>query len=202
MKENYNNKMKEIISGLETKKRLLLHACCAPCSSEVLRILTPHFSVEVFFFNPNIDDESEYNLRAGELVKFCKAHYPDVKVIVAPFNKEEFYKTVRGLEQEKEGGARCEKCIFLRLKETYIKAKSENFDFFTTTLSISPMKNAEAINSFGERLSLDGAVKYLYADFKKENGYYNSIQISKENGLYRQYYCGCSFSRSEKNNKN
>lgn len=171
-------------------KRVLLHCCCAPCSSACLERLKEYFKVTVLFYNPNID-EPEYSKRKEELKRFIfQTGWADF--IDCDGEQSEFYSAVKGLESCPEGGERCLKCFELRLKKTAELAKEHNFDFFTTTLTVSPLKNATAINETGERL---GGEKWLYSDFKKRGGYLRSCNLSKEYSLYRQNYCGCIFSR-------
>lgn len=174
-------------------KRLLLHCCCAPCSSACLERLKDYFKITVFFYNPNVED-GEYDKRKAELIKFISATgWADFLDCDREAGK--FYEKIKGLEREKEGGKRCEKCFELRLEKTAETAINCGYDFFTTTLTLSPLKNADLINAIGERL---GKEKWLYSDFKKQNGYLRSVQLSKEYGLYRQNYCGCVYSRAER----
>ena len=196
-KRNFNLEFENIVNGIINKgekKKLLLHSCCAPCSSACLERLKDAFDVIVYYYNPNLDTEKEFNLRAKEQQRLCDDL--SVKCIVEEFNKAEFLDVVKGLENEKEGGARCVKCFDLRLKRTAEKAKELDCDYFCTTLTISPLKNAQQINSIGERLEREIGQKYLVTDFKKKGGYLRSIELSKEYDLYRQNYCGCEFSKS------
>lgn len=173
-------------------KRLLLHCCCAPCSSACLERLKDYFKITVLFYNPNIEDE-EYLRRKAELLRLIKeTGWADF--IDCDHEEKEFYEAVKGLEDLGEGSARCLKCFELRLKKTKEIADAHGYDFFTTTLTVSPLKNAQAINAIGERL---GGGKWLFSDFKKRNGYLRSCELSKEYGLYRQNYCGCKFSKRE-----
>ena len=185
MKIDYNKLMKDEISSFGGKPKLLLHCCCAPCSSAVIERLKDYFEITFFYYNPNITPESEYELRKNEFEKL------GVKVISLKYNHNEFLEVVKGFENEKEGGNRCKICIAQRLNKTFEYAVANNFDVVTTTLSISPHKDCEYINQLGERLQEKFGIKYLHADFKKENGYLRSIQICKELGIYRQDYCGC-----------
>ena len=180
--------MQQEISSFGEKPKLLLHCCCAPCSSAVIERIKEFFDITFYFFNPNIYPKDEYVLRQNEFEKL------GVKIIVEEYNHDEFLKLVKGYESEQEGGARCRICIAERLSKTFEYAVENNFDLVTTTLSISPHKDAEFINILGERLQEKYGVKYLHADFKKQNGYLRSIQICKELGIYRQDYCGCEFS--------
>ncbi len=177
-------------------KRLLLHCCCAPCSSACLERLKDDFKITVLFYNPNIEDE-EYSRRKNELLRLIsETGWADF--IDCDHNEAEFYDAVKGLEDAGEGSCRCLKCFELRLGKTKEIADELGYDFFTTTLTISPLKNAQAINEIGKRL---GGDKWLYSDFKKRNGYLRSIKLSKEYGLYRQNYCGCKFSKRESERK-
>ena len=198
MKENYQIKMEEIIKSLpkENVPTLLLHVCCAPCSSYVLELLSNYFKITLLYYNPNIYPKAEYDKRYKELDKVLKktnAKYP-ISVLEVEYDSESFDEISKGLEEEKEGGVRCHKCYYLRMEKTSSLAKELHFDYFTTTLSISPYKNATALNRIGEVLEEKHQVKYLYADFKKKEGYKRSIELSKEYDLYRQEYCGCKFS--------
>ncbi len=198
-KVNYDKKREEIISNLNGERpRLLLHSCCAPCSSSCLEKLTEYFFVTVFYYNPNIMDESEYFKRLNEQKDFLLKRYNgDVLVIDGNYNVSEFLTAINGLEDAKEGGERCKRCYRLRLENTAKTAKELQFDYFTTTLSVSPHKNATWLNEIGEELEKIYGVKYLYADFKKGGGYLRSIELSKEFVLYRQDYCGCDFSKQK-----
>lgn len=190
MKTDYNKLMHQEIASFGFKPRLVLHCCCAPCSSAVIEKLKDYFDITFLFFNPNIYPESEYNARRQEFKKL------GVKVAEIGYNHAEFLSLVKGKEQEAEGGERCKLCIAFRLDKTFQFASENNFDLVSTTLSISPHKDAEFINQFGEKLEKQYGIKFLHADFKKENGYLRSIQICKELGIYRQNYCGCEFSLS------
>lgn len=180
--------------------RLFLHSCCAPCSSYVIEYLSDYFEITVFYYNPNLYPNQEYARRSGEQKRFIdeiKTKYP-VSYCECDFIPNEFYNLVKGLEQEKEGGRRCEKCFELRLSKTAEKAKAEEFDYFATTLTISPLKNASLINQIGYEQSKRYGVKYLASDFKKKNGFKRSTELSRQYGLYRQDYCGCVFSKTER----
>ncbi|WP_461810626.1 epoxyqueuosine reductase QueH [Faecalimonas sp.] len=200
---NYQKELEKLLVKLEKEKkipRLLLHSCCAPCSSYVLEYLSEHFEITVFYYNPNIFPESEYTKRILEqqtLIEEMEMKYP-VSFIAGNYDKEKFYEMARGLEHLKEGKERCFKCYALRLEEAAQFAKEGEFDYFTTTLSISPMKNAEKLNEIGNALGREYGVEYLQSDFKKKNGYKRSIELSKEYGLYRQDYCGCVYSMQER----
>ena len=194
--------IKEVDIGTEAGKKipsLLLHSCCAPCSSYVLEYLSQHFSITVLYYNPNISEEEEYRKRVEEqkrLIRELPVRYP-VTFLEAAYNPEEYYEAVKGLEHLGERSKRCYSCYELRLAYTARMAKEKEFDYFTTTLSISPYKNAAWLNEIGEKLQQEYAVKYLYADFKKKNGYKRSIELSEQYHLYRQDFCGCSFSKAE-----
>ena len=192
LKRNFDRMMCEQIEQTGGKKRLLLHCCCAPCSSACLERLKDFFDITVLFYNPNIED-GEYERRKEELIRFI-SETGWAKILDCDHKTKEFYSAVRGFESYPEGGERCKKCFELRLSKTAELAENGNFDFFTTTLTISPLKDAELINSIGESL---GGEKWLYSDFKKKNGYLRSCILSKEHNLYRQDYCGCVFSRRE-----
>ena len=200
MKENYQKILDEMIAGLEEKgevPKLLLHSCCAPCSSYVLEYLSNYFYITVLYYNPNIYPEDEYYHRAAEQKRFIKefpTKYP-VTYVEGNFEPERFYETVKGYENIREGGERCFRCYELRLREAAEYAKKLNCDYFTTTLSISPMKNAVKLNEIGGRLAEEYGIPYLYSDFKKRDGYKRSTVISAEYGMYRQDYCGCVFSK-------
>lgn len=203
MKENYQKILDETIAGLEEKgevPKLLLHSCCAPCSSYVLEYLSNYFYITVLYYNPNIYPEEEYYHRVAEQKRFIKefpTKYP-VDFVEGDFDPERFYETVKGYENIREGGERCFRCYELRLREAAEYAKKLNCDYFTTTLSISPMKNAAKLNEIGGRLSEEYGIPYLYSDFKKRDGYKRSTVISAEYGMYRQDYCGCVFSKRER----
>lgn len=198
-KVNYQKILEQTIEKNERENRvptLLLHSCCAPCSSYCLEYLSNYFKITVFYYNPNIYPESEYTKRIWEqqkLIDELPAKHP-ISFMAGPYDKERFYEMASGLEHVKEGGARCMKCYELRLREAAKIAKNAGFDYFTTTLSISPLKKAERLNEIGQRLGEEYEVEYLLSDFKKKNGYKRSIELSKIYGLYRQDYCGCEFS--------
>ncbi|HOO22105.1 MAG TPA: epoxyqueuosine reductase QueH [Clostridia bacterium] len=204
MTENYSKELEKITKNLNGKPALLLHSCCAPCSSYCLEYLSKSFEITVLYYNPNIDSEEEFFLRSAEQQRLIdEMHFENaVKLIVEPYNAREYYSVVKGLENEREGGVRCAKCFKLRLEKTAKKAKELSFDYFTTTLTISPLKNAELINDIGFAAAKKHGVNWLPSDFKKKNGYLRSIELSKEFGLYRQNYCGCVFSKNEKTPKN
>ena len=181
------NKIKE----QRKKPTLLLHACCAPCSSAVLEQLDEYFNITMYFYNPNITSEKEYLKRKEELKKFLDIVHKNINILDCSYQPEEFINAIKGLEDEKEGGKRCYACYKLRLEQTAKIAKEHHFDYFATTLSISPYKNSKWLNEIGQNFSNIYEVNYLYADFKKKNGYKHSIELSKKYNLYRQDYCGC-----------
>ncbi|MCR5543253.1 MAG: epoxyqueuosine reductase QueH [Eubacterium sp.] len=202
--ENYYIKFEKQINEIKNgdkKPRLLLQACCCPCSSHCLELLAGVFDITVYFYNPNIDDEEEYTKRLNELFRFTKtADFAlDVKVVDGIYGPEVFFEMAKGMEDLPERGERCYKCYELRMKKTAEYAVLNGFDYFSTTLSISPYKNAQWINEIGTKLEteMEGKVKFLYSDFKKKNGYKRSIELSKEYDLYRQNYCGCKFSKRD-----
>lgn len=190
MKINYDlameNQLQEIKKS-ENKPRLLLHSCCAPCSSAILEFLQEYFEITVYFFNPNITFEEEYLKRLEEQKEYHKKRGYKINVVEGEYNPEiDFFQKVKGLENEREGGKRCHQCYNLRLEETAKKAQELGYDYFTTVLSISPMKNAQWINEIGEELGKKYGIKFLNGDFKKKSRYLRSIEISKEYELYRQ----------------
>lgn len=201
-KENYQlmlEKELKIISDAEEKPKLLLHVCCAPCSSYVLEYLSSYFDITLFFYNPNITSEKEYNYRIDEAKRLI-SEMPlagKTEFVAGRYDTSEFFAVAKGFEKEPEGGERCFRCYELRLGETAEYAALNGFDYFTTSLSISPYKNAAKLNSIGRDLSEKCGVKYLYSDFKKKNGYKRSIELSAEYGLYRQDFCGCIYSEAE-----
>lgn len=202
MKENYQLKMENIINNIEPNiiPKLLLQVCCAPCSSYVLELLSNYFQITILYYNPNIYPYQEYQKRLNEVYKIVKlihGKYP-VNIMEIAYDSVSFDRLSVGLENEPEGGIRCHKCYFLRMEKTAMLAKKYNYDYFTTTLSISPYKNAQVLNRIGEVLEEKYQIKYLYADFKKKEGYKRSIELSKEYNLYRQEYCGCKYSLSKK----
>lgn len=196
---NYQKELDKLIERIEKQEKvpsLLLHSCCASCSSYVIEYLSNYFKITVFYYNPNIYPESEYTKRILEqqtLITQMKTRYP-VAFMAGNYDSDRFYEMAKGLEHVKEGKERCFRCYELRLREASEVAKKCGFDYFTTTLSISPLKNAAKLNEIGMRLSEEYGVEYLVSDFKKKNGYKRSIELSKKYDLYRQDYCGCEFS--------
>ena len=172
-------------------KSVLLHSCCGPCSTAVIEKLLPNFDVTVFYYNPNIDPKEEYEHRKSEQIRLCNSL--GVKVIEGDYIPEEYYEAVKGFEDEPEGGARCRECFYLRLKKTAELAKKLGFDFFDTTLSVSPHKNFNVINEVGSLISKEIGIDFLGGNYKKQDGYKRSVELSKEYELYRQDYCGCKF---------
>lgn len=208
---NYQKELDKMLSKLEKDnqlgKRLFLHSCCAPCSSYVLEYLRNYFQITVFYYNPNISMEDEYQKRVEEQKRLidayneqCKEHpklYP-IAVIEGDYEPQCFYDMAKGMEQCPEGTERCFACYELRLRKTAAYAKEGSYDYFATTLTISPLKNAKKLNEIGERLSEEYGIPWLVSDFKKRNGYKRSIELSAEYGLYRQDYCGCIYSKVER----
>ncbi len=203
VKVNYQKELDTLLAGLSKEgktPRLLLHACCAPCSSYVLEYLSAYFEITVFYYNPNISPEEEYRKRVAEirrLIGEMEFVHP-VTFVEGNYDPERFYAMARGLEEVPEGGERCFRCYRLRLEETARLAAERGFDWFTTTLSISPLKNAQKLNETGEELAEIFHVPHLPSDFKKKNGYKRSVELSAEHHLYRQDYCGCVFSKRER----
>lgn len=200
MNRNYQKELDNLIQTVSNEKivpTLLLHSCCAPCSSYCLEYLSHYFHITIFYYNPNITEFSEYHKRVAEqkrLIKELSVMYP-IQFLEGDYNPKQFLTLTKGFESLSEGGERCFLCYELRLREAAIIAKKNHFDYFTTTLSISPHKNAMKLNEIGERLSNEYKISYLPSDFKKKNGYKRSIELSKEHNLYRQNYCGCIFSK-------
>lgn len=201
MSVNYQKELEKELGKLNgNKKSLLLHACCAPCSSYVLEYLSAYFNITLFYYNPNISPQEEYTFRAAEACRLAGEMLPDnkIKFLEGPYNPADFYNAVKGLESEPEGGKRCEKCFNLRLNKTAEICREQGFDYFTTTLTISPLKNAELLNASGMHAAEKYGVTWLPCDFKKRGGYKRSVELSKQYNLYRQNYCGCIFSKSAK----
>lgn len=194
----YQKEQDEIISSLKTVPTLLLHSCCGPCSSYCLEVLSKYFFVTVLWFNPNIHPKEEYLLRLEnqrKIINTLPVTHP-VNLEVLPYGADRYFEFVKGFENEPEGGERCELCFLQRLEKCAEYAKENGFDYFTTTLTVSPHKNAPLINSIGEELQEKYGVKFLPSDFKKKNGYKRSTELSKKYDLYRQDYCGCIFSKN------
>ncbi|MFV0344406.1 MAG: epoxyqueuosine reductase QueH [Anaerocolumna sp.] len=202
LQRNFQKELDKIIQNLTDQGRtpsLLLHSCCAPCSSYVLEYLSNYFHITIFYYNPNISSLAEYDRRVIEqqrLIQELPVKHP-IKFILGNYEPQLFYEMAKGMETLPEGGARCENCYEMRLRETAFLAKEKRYDYFTTTLSISPHKNASKLNEIGEHLAMEFNISYLCSDFKKKNGYKRSTELSKEFKLYRQDYCGCIFSKVE-----
>ena len=198
MKENYAKKLEEIINLLDNKPKLLLHSCCGPCSSYVISYLRDYFDITVLYYNPNIFPYEEYVKRKEEQKRLLREMTNDtVKLLDCDYDNDKYEEVIQGLEKEPERGKRCTKCFLLRLKKTAIVGKDEGFDFFGTTLTVSPYKNAQLINRIGEKLANDYDIRWLYGDFKKNDGYNKSIELSKKYDLYRQNYCGCIYAKNK-----
>lgn len=203
MKQNYQKRLEETIRLHQEKNSvptLLLHSCCAPCSSYCLEYLSEYFKITVFYYNPNIYPEEEYGKRVEEQRRFIE-RLPvkhRISFVEGAYDKERFYQMAKGLEDVKEGGERCFLCYELRLRESAKLAEQMGMDYFTTTLSISPLKNAEKLNEIGECIAKEYDVSYLSSDFKKKNGYQRSVELSEQYGMYRQNYCGCIFSKKQR----
>ena len=204
---NYQKELEKLIEKQQReggKPSLLLHSCCAPCSSYVLEYLAPYFNICDFYYNPNISPKKEYEDRKEELVRLIREMGLSTQVtfLEGTYQPEEFFAMAKGLEDLPEGGERCFKCYEMRLRESARIAKEQGAEYFATTLTISPLKNAQKLNEIGERLAEEYGVKYLPSDFKKKNGYKRSVELSAQYELYRQNYCGCVFSKlqAEKDN--
>ena len=200
---NYSKELERLIQQFQREERvprLLLHVCCAPCSSAVLEYLSKYFAITLLYYNPNISPREEYDKREAELkrlVSEMELVHP-VDLLPCDYDGQAFVEAARGLEGEPEGGARCEACFRLRLEYAAQEAARLHFDYYTTTLTISPMKNAPLLNQLGEEMGGKYGVAHLPSDFKKKNGYKRSVELSKEYGLYRQDYCGCAFSKAQR----
>ncbi len=212
---NYQKELDKILTGLENGEppKLFLHSCCAPCSSYVLEYLRQYFKITVFYYNPNISMEQEYRKRVEEQKRLISAYNENldkeisdgrettgylIDIVEGDYEPEYFYQIAKGLEQCPEGGERCFACYELRLKKTAEAAAKSGFDYFATTLTVSPLKNAVKLNEIGEQLANEYNICWLPSDFKKRNGYKRSIELSQEYGLYRQDYCGCIYSKMER----
>ena len=204
---NYQKELDGILMDLKEKgkvPRLLLHSCCAPCSTYVLEYLSEYFDITVYYYNPNIYPAGEYLKRVEELDKLIREmKFPNpVRLRNGLYEPDEFFRMAKGYEEEPEGGERCFRCYKLRISEAAKVAAAGHYDYFTTTLSISPLKDADKLNEIGEKLAKEYHVSYLPSDFKKKNGYKRSVELSKEYDLYRQNYCGCVYSRNRQESKN
>ena len=199
----YMNSYKEFekfLESLDKRPKLLLHSCCGPCSSSVLELLIKYFDIDVLYYNPNIYPEKEFIKRKNEQEKLLKKLDKNIRFIEGNYNYDLYRKSIKGLESEKEGGLRCKECIRLRMEKTAKYAKENGYDYFTTTLSVSPHKNSKMINEIGYSLEQKYNIPYLYSDFKKKDGYKRSNELAKKYGLYRQDYCGCIYSKKEREN--
>ena len=199
-KTNWQAETDKLINNLDDNRRMLLHACCAPCSSASLEYLTQFFDIDILFYNPNISTKEEFDKRLDELKRFVSS-YPfkkQIKIISVDYDHNEFLNSVCGLENALEGGERCVKCFALRLSKTAEKARFHGYDYFATTLTISPLKNADVLNKIGLSLEKIGDITYLPTDLKKKGRYLRSIELSKEYDLYRQDFCGCEFSQKQR----
>ena len=206
MKVNYQLEMEREIARIQAagrRPRLLLHSCCAPCSSAVLERLTSAFDITVFYYNPNIAPEAEFLRRAEEQRRLIEAmpHEGRIDFLQGEYDDQSFYALTRGLEDVPEGGERCTRCFRLRLGRAARLAREGGYDYFTTTLSISPLKDAQRLNVLGAELAQSEGISYLFSDFKKKNGYKRSCELSQMYGLYRQDYCGCVYSRMERDRR-
>ena len=195
MKKNFQKELDKLLSALTDRPRLLLHACCAPCSTYVAEYLREYFDITLFYYNPNTHPQAEYLRRLDAL--YTLAEHFSLPILEGDYNTQEFFSRVKGMEKLPEGSERCTECFHIRLSETARKAKELGFDYFCSTLSISPHKNAELINELGESYAAEYGVPFLPNDFKKRGGFLRSTELSKELGLYRQDYCGCVFSKPE-----
>ena len=206
MKINYQLEMERELARIgesARRPRLLLHACCAPCSSYVLEALNHWFDIDLYYYNPNIAPRSEFDRRAEELQRLAAQlpHENDLRVIVGDYDNAAFMAMCRGHEDDPEGGPRCALCFRMRLQAAARLAAQLGSDYYTTTLTISPLKDAQLLNAIGDELGRQAGVRWLYSDFKKKNGYKRSCELSREYGLYRQDYCGCVFSRLERDRR-
>jgi len=200
MNENYQKileKELEIITKNNQTPNILLHSCCAPCSSYVIEYLSTYFNITILYYNPNISPQEEYEKRKQEQIKLINTINTKNKVTIldCDYDNDLYEQTIKGLENEPERGGRCTKCFNLRLEKTALLASQNNFDYFGTTLTVSPYKNAKLLNEIGKKLEKKYNIKWLYSDFKKNNGYKRSIELSKKYNLYRQNYCGCKYSK-------
>lgn len=195
-KINYQKKLLELIETLDYKPTLLLHSCCGPCSTQVIDFLKDYFEITIYYYNPNIEPIEEYIHRKEEQIRFIK-EYRDAKIsfLDCDYANHDFEDNIKGLENEKEGGARCHKCYYIRMKKCALVASEKKYEYFGTTLTVSPYKNSQIINRIGLEIQKECNIKYLVGDFKKNDGYKKSILFSKEYNLYRQDYCGCLYAK-------
>lgn len=201
--KNYSIELEKMIQNLKSTPTLLLHSCCAPCSSYVLNYLSKHFKITVLYYNPNISPKDEYEKRKQEQIRLIQEMPFENKVDVmdCDYDNDQFETLVKGLEEEREGGSRCFRCYRLRLEKTALLASQNHYDYFGTTLTVSPYKNSQKLNEIGYDLEQIYHIPYLYSDFKKKEGYKKSIEFSKIYHLYRQNYCGCVYSKKQSENK-
>ena len=197
MKQNYSNMCDEILNNMNGRNKLILHSCCAPCSSYVISYLTKFFDITILYYNPNISPYDEYIKRKNEQIKLINNINKDNKIdiIDCDYDNDLYERLIKGLENEPERGSRCSICYQIRMEKTAMVGKDNNYDFFCTTLSVSPYKNSDLINKIGKQLEEKYNIKWLYSDFKKKDGYKQSIELSKKYNLYRQDYCGCIYSK-------
>ncbi len=196
---NYQNKLLQIINNLNKKPKLLLHSCCGPCSTQVIEFLTKYFDITVYYYNPNIEPAEEYEKRKQEQIKFIKKYKTVNKLdfLDSDYDNDSFKEIIFGLEKLPEGSIRCNKCFELRLRKTAKEALKKEYDYFGTTLTVSPHKNSKIVNEIGEKIANEINIKFIYGDFKKNGGYYRSVELAKKFDLYRQDYCGCISSKKE-----
>ena len=198
-KINYQNKLLELVKDFKDKPKVLLHSCCGPCSTEVINFLKDYFRITVYYYNPNIEPVEEYEKRKAEQIRFIQAYNEEniekIEFIDSVYENDLYLKEVKGLEQEKEGGARCSKCFYLRLDKMALKAKELGYNYFGTTLTVSPHKNSQVINRIGEEIARIENIQFIYGDFKKNDGYKKSIEYALKYNLYRQNYCGCLYGK-------
>ena len=201
--KNYSIELEKMIQNLKSTPTLLLHSCCAPCSSYVLNYLSKHFKITVLYYNPNISPKEEYEKRKQEQIRLIQEMPFENKVDImdCDYDNDQFETLVKGLEEEREGGSRCFRCYRLRLEKTALLASQNHYDYFGTTLTVSPYKNSQKLNEIGYDLEQIYHIPYLYSDFKKKDGYKKSIEFSKIYHLYRQNYCGCVYSKKQSENK-
>lgn len=201
--KNYSIELEKMIQNLKSTPTLLLHSCCAPCSSYVLNYLSKHFKITVLYYNPNISPKEEYEKRKQEQIRLIQEMPFENKVDImdCDYDNDQFETLVKGLEEEREGGSRCFRCYRLRLEKTALLASQNHYDYFGTTLTVSPYKNSQKLNEIGYDLEQIYHIPYLYSDFKKKEGYKKSIEFSKIYHLYRQNYCGCVYSKKKSENK-
>ena len=200
---NYETVLLDLVKEFDHKPTLLLHSCCGPCSTQVIDFLKDYFKITIYYYNPNIEPFEEYEKRKKEQIRFINEFNQQndyqINYLDCDYANQDFKKIAMGLEKEKEGGARCSKCFYLRLKKTAEEAKKQSFEYFGTTLTVSPHKNSQVINKIGEKIALEEQIPFIYGDFKKHNGYQKSIIFSKEYNLYRQDYCGCLYGKDNNN---